>query len=302
MPGIFISYRRKDTGGHAGRLADRLIRHYGRSNVFMDIDSIDVGTPFKTRIDKALDSTKVTLVLIGDDWLGQPKGSRGTETSTASRRIDQRDDWVRKEVAAALRRDDVTVVPVLVEGAPMPKRSELPRNLSSLPGIEYCELRNTEWPHDFHKIRKAVDRADTTNRLARWIQRTRILFTEGAGWGRVAAAGAVLAIVAVIVFAVTGGGNGGPARGSGCVNRQVPADTRAALSTAANEKAPAVQGSVYYGTCGAQSFATATFPDGRDGIFKLVGLHWQRLGSIAAKECVAIPDGLLGAWGKASDC
>jgi hypothetical protein len=302
MPGIFISYRRKDAGGHAGRLAERLIAHYGRANVFMDIDSIDVGTPFKKRIDNALDSTKVTLVLIGDNWVGEAGKPGGVEGNDAGRRIDQRNDWVRREVAAALRRDDVTVVPVLVEGAEMPKRSELPRNLARLPGIEYCELRNNQWPYDFREIRKTVDRADSASWPVKWARRGRVLLSEGQRWRPFVAAVALLAIIAGVVLALTSGGDGKPGSGTACVNRHVPADTRAALSKAANEKAPAVQGSVYYGTCGAETFATASFPDGKDGVFKLAGLHWQRLGSIAGKECAAIPPELLGEWDKTSEC
>jgi TIR domain len=104
---------------------------------------------YRERIQSALDSTHVTLVLIGDNWLASLPKAKGSRGKQAPRRIDDEDDWVRREVAAALERDDVTVVPVLVEGASMPDRSELPEDLSALPEIQYCELRNSEWPYDY---------------------------------------------------------------------------------------------------------------------------------------------------------
>jgi hypothetical protein len=74
---------------------------------------------FVERIHQAVGSCDVALVLIGEEWLAMtgPQGKR---------RLDDPEDFVRVEVAAALTRDDVTVVPVLVEGAQMPSSAELP--------------------------------------------------------------------------------------------------------------------------------------------------------------------------------
>ena len=46
---IFLSYRREDTSGHAGRLYDLLARRYGAGQIFMDIDAIPVGSEFGRR-------------------------------------------------------------------------------------------------------------------------------------------------------------------------------------------------------------------------------------------------------------
>src|SRR4051812_48901491 len=128
MPSIFISYRREDTSGEAGRLAEDLGARFGRSGIFMDVDSISPGANFEDRIDGALGACQVALVLIGDRWLdARPPDGR--------RRLDQDGDYVRHEIAAALARRDVTVVPVLVEGATMPTPSELPPDIAGLAKI-----------------------------------------------------------------------------------------------------------------------------------------------------------------------
>jgi hypothetical protein len=201
VSGIFISYRRKDAAGHAGRLGELLIKHYGRANVFMDIDSIGGGVDFRERIQSALDSSHVTLVLIGDNWLAplpEPEGPRGKQDL---RRIDREDDWVHREVAAALERDDVTVLPVLVDGARMPERSELPEDLSALPNIQYCELRNSEWPYDYRRLRRAIDRADPEGILQRLRRRLR----EGSTGAKLTAAIATLAVLGSAAAVIVAG-------------------------------------------------------------------------------------------------
>ena len=41
MPIIVISYRRADTGLIAGRIFDRLEKHFGKNSVFMDIENYE---------------------------------------------------------------------------------------------------------------------------------------------------------------------------------------------------------------------------------------------------------------------
>ena len=69
MSMIFISYRRTDTGGHAGRLFDRLRHWFDAEVIFYDLDGIDIGEVFPERIEHAVNSAAVVLVLIGPDWL-----------------------------------------------------------------------------------------------------------------------------------------------------------------------------------------------------------------------------------------
>src|SRR6185436_20376025 len=109
MPGgsIFISYRRQDAAGEAGRLSDHLTRRFGPNVVFMDIDTIAPGTDFVVELDRALGKTAVVIVVIGRKWLTvtNPDGSR---------RIDDRADFVRSEIHTALQRG-TRVIPVLVQ-------------------------------------------------------------------------------------------------------------------------------------------------------------------------------------------
>ena len=66
---IFISYRRADSAGHAGRLYDSLQAHFGRDNVFMDLSAIDSGQNFVDAIETAVRSCDALVAIIGDDWL-----------------------------------------------------------------------------------------------------------------------------------------------------------------------------------------------------------------------------------------
>lgn len=107
MSGIFISYRRDDSAGHAGRLYDRLEREFPELRVFMDVERIAAGEDFTRVIDTTLRACEVCLVVIGTRWLA-------TADKFGRRRLDQPDDWVRLEIAAALTRG-VRVIPLLVD-------------------------------------------------------------------------------------------------------------------------------------------------------------------------------------------
>ena len=122
--GVFVSYRRTETEHVAGRLADRLRDEFGRSRVFMDVDSIRAGTDFVDAVRRQVSASSVTLVLIGPRWT--------TITDEAgNRRLDDPDDYVVLEIKEALQRR-VPVVPVLVDGAAMPRAEELPDQLDTL--------------------------------------------------------------------------------------------------------------------------------------------------------------------------
>ncbi len=124
MPGIFISYRRDDTGGYAGRLYDRLYEHFDSTRLFRDIDNIEPGLDFVEAIEQAVGSCDVLIALIGKRWLF-------ISGDTRKRRIDDPEDFVRLEIATALKRK-ICVIPVLIEGASMPSQAELPDVLRRL--------------------------------------------------------------------------------------------------------------------------------------------------------------------------
>src|SRR5215469_10587917 len=145
VPGrIFMSYRRDETAGYAGWLFDRLASHFGRDQVFKDIDSIEPGDDFADVINTAVGSCQVLLALIGDRWL--------TITDQNGRpRLDDPDDFVRLEIEAALVRN-VRVIPILVDGARMPQADELPASLAKLVRRQGLELSPSRFEPDTGKL------------------------------------------------------------------------------------------------------------------------------------------------------
>jgi uncharacterized RDD family membrane protein YckC len=151
VPGrIFMSYRREDTAFPAGWLYDRLVSHFGRGQVFKDIDSIELGDDFIEVITTAVGSCDVLLALIGDRWL-TITGQDGR------RRLDNPDDFVRLELEAALVRD-VRVIPILVDVAQMPRADELPLSLAKLVRRQALELSPNRFDTDTRRLLRVLDR------------------------------------------------------------------------------------------------------------------------------------------------
>jgi hypothetical protein len=150
---IFISYRREETAYPAGWLYDRLTDRYGGGQVFKDVDSIQLGDDFVEVITRAVGSCDVLLALIGNEWL--------TITDEhGRRRLDDPDDFVRLEIEAALSRR-VRVIPILVDGARMPRADELPDSLSALMRRQALELSPTRFDFDTSRLLKVLDRTLT---------------------------------------------------------------------------------------------------------------------------------------------
>jgi hypothetical protein len=144
---IFINYRREDSAGHTGRLFDRLgARLPGR--VFMDIDMAP-GVDFGEVIEKAVGSCEVLIVVMGNEWL------RAQDTA-GRRRLDDPADYVRLEVATALQRT-IRVIPVLVQGAPMPRAEELPADIAKLARRNAIELSDARWAYDVDRLIHTIE-------------------------------------------------------------------------------------------------------------------------------------------------
>lgn len=137
MDGIFISYRRDDSAGYAGRLYDRLAAHFGAERVFMDVEGIEPGLDFVEAIEEAVGSCRVLIAVIGDEWT--------TSTDAAGRRrLDDPNDFIRLETGSALQRG-IRVVPVLVGGAVMPLAADLPDDLKALTRRQAIEINHKQW-------------------------------------------------------------------------------------------------------------------------------------------------------------
>jgi len=143
-PRIFISYRRDDASGEAGRLADHMNRRFGRGQVFLDIDTIDPGTDFVRVLQSSLRETAAVLVVIGQRWTS-------ARDSAGARRLDSATDFVRLEVEESLGRN-IPVVPVLVQGATMPRAEDLPPSMASLTTRQAVTLDHAEFHDDANRL------------------------------------------------------------------------------------------------------------------------------------------------------
>jgi len=145
---IFISYRREDAEGEAGRLFDDLVEAFGEHSVFMDVAAIEPGRDFRKVIDDSVATCGVLLAIIGRNWLG-------AKDETGKRRLDNPTDFVRLETASALKRN-IPVIPVLVHGAHMPRAEELPENLQELAYRNGVEITGPRWRSDVQLLIKAL--------------------------------------------------------------------------------------------------------------------------------------------------
>lgn len=148
MANIFISYRRADSEGYVGRLYDSLLKYYQPQEIFMDVGSLKAGEAFKARIEQVIPTCQALLAVIGPRWL-HIKGKRG------KRRLDNPHDFVRLEIATALRHNLLSI-PVLIEGAQMPPQADLPSELAALPNFNAHELSHNRFAFDVEHLVSAI--------------------------------------------------------------------------------------------------------------------------------------------------
>lgn len=145
---VFLSYRRDDAAGHAGRLTDALEAVLGDDAVFQDVEAIAPGKDFIAEIDAALARSQALLVVIGPRWLD-------ARDAGGERRLDDPQDFVRLEITRALERG-IRVLPVLVGGAKMPGLADLPAVLQPLARLQAFELSDARWSYDTDRILSAL--------------------------------------------------------------------------------------------------------------------------------------------------
>ena len=146
---VFISYRRQDARGSTGRIYDRLADRFGGDQVFMDVDTLAPGVDFAKVITQAVSTCQVLLAVIGPHWLA-------ASDEDGRRRLEDPSDLVRMEITAALERD-IIVIPILVEDAVMPRRHELPENLSELAGRNAHRVRHESFGVDTDKLLAVIE-------------------------------------------------------------------------------------------------------------------------------------------------
>ncbi len=159
---IFISYRRTDAAAWAGRLHMALEQRFNRNQLFMDVDNIKPGSDFVQVLDAQFAKCDVMLPVIGNGWL-EARNERGL------RRIDDPEDFVRIEIESALKRDK-KIVPVLVDGASMPRASDLPESLKPLARRQAFFLSHNKFGSDVGDLAKLLGEvfAEGGNWESRW--------------------------------------------------------------------------------------------------------------------------------------
>jgi formylglycine-generating enzyme required for sulfatase activity len=141
---IFISYRRDDSAGHAGRVHDRLAQEFGSNLLFMDVDNIPLGSDFIKVLREEVVQCDALLAVIGQHWLD----ARDTQ---GNRRLDSEKDFVRIEISTALQHD-IPIIPILLDGARIPKPEELPPDLQALTARNGLDVRHSSFHIDMDRL------------------------------------------------------------------------------------------------------------------------------------------------------
>ena len=200
MPRVFICYRRDDAPASAGRLYDRLAERFGRDHVFMDVDTIRPGQDYAAQIDDFVGGCDALVAVVGRGWVGA--GAEG------GRRIDDPGDYVRLEIEAALARDDIQVLPVLVEGGSMPAPGDLPPSLAAFAGRQAVDVSQSRFGYDAGRLADAIEggvAAPPAEVREVREERSGGLLRRPIVW--VGAAVVVAAVAVALVLALGGGGD-----------------------------------------------------------------------------------------------
>jgi TIR domain len=156
---IFISYRRDDSSSAAGRIYDRLDSYFPSNHIFMDVDNLDLGVDFVAAIEKSVGSCDVLIAVMGRQWLT-------SSDEEGKRRLNNPEDFVRIEIATALKRG-IRVIPVLVDGASLPRSGDLPHDLKSLVRRNALEISHTRFKSDCARLIATLERILEGSRAGR---------------------------------------------------------------------------------------------------------------------------------------
>ena len=141
---IFVNYRRSDAGVEARAIYEHLAKLYGQSRVFIDINFIKEGSDFRKVLDQHLRRCRALVAIIGPNWME-------ASDENGHRRLDDPDDFVRVEIGTAIDRG-ITVIPVLVNGAPLPHSNELPDDLGQLCFQQAATVTTQNFAEDIRRL------------------------------------------------------------------------------------------------------------------------------------------------------
>ena len=165
MFNVFISYRRDDSAGYTGHLADSLEPLLGSGKIFRDVEDIHPGDDFVKAIEQNLQHSSVLLIVIGKNWL-TAKDDQGLL------RLNNPKDFVRLEIETALRYKH-QIIPVLVDDATMPKPEDLPESIAPIAYRQAIEIADNRWNEDINRLLRILITSqkgmDTNPGLRAWL-------------------------------------------------------------------------------------------------------------------------------------
>jgi len=227
MAAIFVSYRRSDSSGYAGRLVDSLEEAFPGHQLFRDVESIEAGSDFVDAIAKALNASSALIVVIGPRWLD-------ARDAAGRRRLDDPHDFVRVEIATALQ-SGLKLIPVLVDGAQMPAADKLPEDIRTLARKQGLDLSDRRWDYDVGLLFDQLARVPGIQRRLGAapdpgpVTPPPVVERMSSGtWWKVGG-GAVAAVVALGLFGAFSGGEPAPVPAPMPVVSETPASSSATV-------------------------------------------------------------------------
>lgn len=145
---IFINYRRGESLKDAQHLATLLANRFGEKHIFLDVRGIDGGEHWLHTLEKQVAASEVMVALIGKGWID-------VKDEEGNRRLDNPNDFVRFEIAQALQRD-IPVLPVLLDGAQVPRIAQLPQDMMALSLFQAMPLRTESVVQDAEAIARRL--------------------------------------------------------------------------------------------------------------------------------------------------
>lgn len=139
---IFISYRREDSAGDTSRLVSSLKQYFSIDRIFYDTEAIPFGEDFTKVIKKSIKQCEVVLIMIGRKWLLNPNGQIP---------LMDENNWVRIEIETALKQGKF-ILPILIDGAKMPDKSDLPPSIATLHTRQAIEIYYRTWDNDVKQL------------------------------------------------------------------------------------------------------------------------------------------------------
>ena len=151
---IFLNYRRLDSGAISRRLASKLKEVFGDSQVFIDVDDMEVGV-WDEQLKQKIESAKIFLVVIGPKWL------KIANEETGQRRLDEEDDIVRREIEFALKYKKM-IINILVDSSKLPTKNMLPVSIQNFAPYQCIEVRDNDtrtFDTDFNNLVAHIKKA-----------------------------------------------------------------------------------------------------------------------------------------------